>query len=368
MTTTIPKQTLLQSPSTRVAPFRFRRLLPGLLLVLLMYAVIFTNYNLVYAGIAEEVTIRSGDVQLAAILVKPDTPGPHPAILLLHGSGPQRYGKWYYRIHTNVFVRQGFAVLSYDQRGAGSSEGGLITTGFPDMVNDGIAAVELLQGRPDINPDQIGLYGISESGWYTPEIAKRTGDIAFIINRVSPPVSWITTVTHEVKTSLVDEGYTDGEISEILELQNRIWQFYIDAAENGSLAASHERDAINMILADTLNRPGGREFFENALAEYDPDVLAAKASKYSYDPYPFLTEIDVPMLYILAEDDVNIPYEASLDALEQLKLNFDKDITIQTYPVAGHYLSRWKWMPLEGFYVPGYLDLIGNWAAEQVGQ
>jgi len=368
MATNILNHTSSQERSARRTQFRFRGLLIGLLLVLLAYVVIFINYNLVYAGIAEKVTIQSGDITLAGILVKPDSPGPHPAIVLLHGSGPQRYSKWYYRIHTNVFVRQGFVVLSYDQRGSGSSEGELISTGFPDMVNDGIAAVEFLHGRPDINPNQIGLLGISESGWYTPEIAKRTGHIAFIVNRVSPPVPWMTTVSHEIKIWLVNEGHTDEDISEILRLKKRIWQYYIDSAKGKSDASAMERDAINAILADTLNRPGGEEAFGDALIEYDPEELKAKASKYAYDPYPFLTEIDIPMLYILAEDDVNIPFEASLDTLEQLKLDFDKDITIQTYPVAGHYLYRWKWLPLEGFYVPGYLDLIGSWAAEQIEQ
>jgi len=366
MATNVLKQSSSQEKSAKAIQFRSRWLLVGLLLVLLMYAMILINYNLVYAGIAEKITLQSGDVQLAGMLVKPDTPGPHPAIVLLHGSGPQTYNKWYYRIHTNTFVRQGFAVLSYDQRGSGNSEGDLKKTGFPDMVNDGIAAVDLLRSQPDINPDQIGLYGISESGWYSPEIAKKSGKVAFIINRVSPPVSWMTTVSHEIKIWLVNEGYTDKEISGILQLQNRIWQFYIDSAESKSYAVDAERDAINTILADTLNRPGGKEVFEDVLAEYDSDVLAAKASKLSYDPLPFLKEIDIPMLYILAEDDINIPFEASFEALEGLIQDFNKDISIQTYPGAGHYLYRWNWFPLEGLYVPGYLDLIGSWAAEQV--
>jgi len=368
MTTTITKTRFLQRPSTKLAQFHFRWLMLGSLLVLMAYAVIFINYNLVYAGIAEKVTIQSGDIQLAGILVKPASTGPHPAIVLLHGSGPQTYSKWYYRIHTNVFVRQGFAVLSYDQRGSGDSQGDLRVTGFPDMVNDGLAAVEFLQSQPDIDPDRIGLFGISESGWYSPEIALRSGEIAFIINRVSPPVSWMTTVSHEFRTELFNEGYADEETSGILQLQNRIWQYYVDSAKGESDANVMERDAINTILADTFNRPGGKEVFEDVLAEYDSGMLAAKASKFSYDPYPFLKEIDIPMLYILAEDDVNIPFEASLEALEQLKLDFDKDISIQTYPVGGHYLYRWKWLPLDGFYVPGYLDLVGNWAADQIAQ
>lgn len=360
------KPSSTQRHFAKVAHFRFRRILIGIFLVLLVCAGLFVNYNLIYAGNTEKVTIQSGDVQLAGMLVKPDTSGPHPAIVLLHGSGPQRYNKWYYRIHTNVFVRQGFTVLSYDQRGSGDSEGELRNTGFPDMVNDGIALVEYLHNRPDIKQDQIGLYGISQSGWYSPEIAVRTGKIAFIINRVSPSVPWMATVSHEVEIALVGKGYTDEEISEILQLQNRIWQYYVDSAEGESNANLMERDAINTILADPLNRPGGQGFFGDALKEYDPEELKAKASRYAYDPYPYLVEAEIPMLYILAENDVNIPFEASRDVLKQLKDDFNKDISIQTYPNSDHYLYRWDWFPLEGLYVPGYLNLIGTWAKAHV--
>jgi pimeloyl-ACP methyl ester carboxylesterase len=347
--------------------FKIRWILIGIFFALLGYAGFFFNYHLVYAGIVENVTIQSSDTQLSGVLVKPTTPGPHPGIVLLHGSGSnQTYGKWYYRIHTNVYLRQGFAVLSYNKRGSGTSEIDYRTVTFQDLIDDGIAAVNFLRSQPDINPDQIGLLGISESGWFTPEIAVRAGDIAFIVNRVSPPLPWRTTVLFEFKNELIDEGFSGKELDEILQLQTRIWQFYIDAAAAASFADGPERDAINAILADTQNRPGGEAIFENALSDYNAEEYAARASKYSYDPSPYLEKIDPPMLYILAEKDVNVPSEQSVVVLEQLKREFEKNIVIKVYPEAGHYLYRWDWLPLEGFYVPGYLDLIGSWAADQI--
>ena len=350
-----------------ILKFKARWILIGISLIFLGYAIYFFNYHLVYAGVVENVTIQSGDTQLAGVLVRPTTPGPHPGVVLLHGSGSnQTYGKWYYRIHTNVYLRQGFAVLTYNKRGSGDSEIAYQTVTFQDLIDDGIAAVNFLRSQTDINPDQIGLLGVSESGWFTPEIAARTGDITFIVNRVSPPLPWRTTVLFEFKNELLDEGFSGTELDGILQLQTRIWQFYIDAAANGSVTNGPEREAINAILTDTQNRPGGEAIFEDALPEYNPEIYAAKASKYSYDPSPFLAEIDTPILYILAGKDVNVPFEQSAAALEQLKREFNKDITVQAYPEAGHYLYRWDWFPLEGFYVPGYLDLIGSWSAEQI--
>jgi len=347
--------------------FKTRWIPIGILLALLGYAGLFFNNHLAYAGIAEKVTIQNGDTELSGVLVRPATPGPYPGVVLFHGAGSNHtYGKWYYRIHTNVYLRKGFAVLSYDKRGSGKSEIDYRTVTFQDLITDGIVAVNFLRSRSDIIPDQISLLGVSESGWFTPEIAARTGDIAFIVNRVSPPLPWMETVSYEFKTELVDEGYSDKEITEILQLQNRIWQFYIDAAADESVANGPERNAINAILADVLNRPGGKAIFEDALPDYHAKEYAARASKYSYDPYPFLDEIDTPMLYIMAGKDVNVPVDKSVTTLEQLKRELDKDITIIVYPEAGHYLYRWDWFPLEGIYVPGYLELIGSWATEHI--
>jgi len=352
-----------------IPKFKMRWILVGIILFLLGYAGFFFNYHLVYAGIVENVTIQSSDSQLEGVLVKPDTLGPHPGIVLLHGSGSnQTSGKWYYRIHTNVYLRQGFAVLSYDKRGSGNSNIDYRTVTFQDLVHDGVAAVNFLRSRADIIPDQIGLLGVSESGWLTPEIAERAGDIAFIVNRVSPPLPWRTTVLFEFKNELLDEGYSGTELDKILQLQNRMWQFYIDAAANETVSNGSERETINAILADTQARPGGEAVFGDALSDYDAKEYSARASKYSYDPYPFLEEIDTPMLYILAGEDVNVPFDQSVALLEELKYKHKKNITIESYSEADHYLYRWDWLPIEGLYVPGYLDLIGIWAAEQIEQ
>jgi pimeloyl-ACP methyl ester carboxylesterase len=344
-----------------------RWILIGILLAMLGYAGFFFNYHLVYAGIVENVTIQSKDTQLSGVLVKPATPGPYPGIVLLHGSGSnQTYGKWYYRIHTNVYLRQGFAVLSYNKRGSGNSKIDYRTVTFQELIDDGVAAVNFLRSQTDINPDQIGLLGVSESGWYTPEIATRAGDIAFIVNRVSPPLPWRTTVLFEFRNELIDEGFSGTKLDKILQFQTRIWQFYIAAAADETVADGTEREAINAILADMQNQPGGEAIFEDALLEYNAEEYVARASKYNYDPSPFLAEIDTPMIYILAVKDVNVPFDQSVAVLEQLRHELNKDITIQAYPNVGHYLYRWGWLPLEGFYVPGYLDLIGSWAAEQI--
>ena len=71
----------------------------------------------------EEVHFPSGSVQLAGTLIAPVTRVKHPAVILVHGSGPEN------REHVLPFarflVRRGMAVLGYDKRGVGGSTGRL---------------------------------------------------------------------------------------------------------------------------------------------------------------------------------------------------------------------------------------------------
>ena len=73
------------------------------------------------AGREEEVRFRNGDVELAGSLLLPAGPGPHPAVVFLHGSGPE--GRWASTYLARRVVRSGTAALIWDTRGVGDSGG-----------------------------------------------------------------------------------------------------------------------------------------------------------------------------------------------------------------------------------------------------
>ena len=110
------------------------------------------------------------------------------------------------------------------------------------------------------------------------------------------------------------------------------------------------------------NRPGLSDFFNPELRPYDQETYAYLAQKYAYTPASFLADIDVPMLYILAGQDVNIPYVETVARLEHL-IELGKPVDYVSFPAANHYLYRWEAFPLEGVYQADYLELLGDWAA-----
>src|SRR5262245_13238257 len=68
----------------------------------------------------EEVRFRNGDDTLSGTLALPDTPGPHPAIAFVFGSGPadRTYNGMAPRLWRH-FASHGFACLAWDKPGVG---------------------------------------------------------------------------------------------------------------------------------------------------------------------------------------------------------------------------------------------------------
>src|SRR5215213_2279010 len=52
---------------------------------------------------------------------------------------------------------------------------------FEDLADDAVAAAKFLQSRKDVNPKQIGFWGLSQGGWIAPLAASRFPDAAFAI-------------------------------------------------------------------------------------------------------------------------------------------------------------------------------------------
>jgi dienelactone hydrolase len=133
----------------------------------------------------EAVRFQSGDVTLAGTLFIPDERGRHPAIVLFHGSGPEprnpSVADW--------FARHGVIALTYDKRGVGESTGDFRAVSFTELSDDGLAAIQLLRARPDVDAERIGVWGLSQGGWLGPLAASRSKDVKFVIAVSGPGVS-----------------------------------------------------------------------------------------------------------------------------------------------------------------------------------
>lgn len=126
-----------------------------------------------------DVQFQNGPVTLSGTILAPSAPGRHPAILFLHGSGPE--GRWANRYLAEKFAQAGFVALIYDKRGVGRSTGDWAVAGFETLAGDGAAGIRFLRGLPDVDPRRVGIYGHSQGGTIAPLADAQAGGTAFLI-------------------------------------------------------------------------------------------------------------------------------------------------------------------------------------------
>lgn len=337
---------------------------------ILALTIVITGFNVarhwVFWSPHEEVTFESGDIRLAGTLVKPADEGAFPGIVLLHGSGPETRRDVTTHAVINSLARHGFSVLAYDKRGAGASEGDFETALYRDFIADAIAAIEYLASRDDVDAERMGLYVVSESGWFAPEIASRTGQIDFIFNKVGAPLAWVHTVSWETRNDYLAEGIAESDVDALVELAVRRWRYYQAAALNPSLREGPERDAINAEIARMRREiPMADQVLSTELLAYDEQVYADFAANSSYDGTVYLQSLKIPLYYAFGSMDINVPTHACIKVLDKLIDEAGKDITYKVYANRGHSLMSWRGLFSMGL-PPGYLATLGEWSRAQV--
>ncbi|GAA4864071.1 alpha/beta hydrolase [Saccharopolyspora cebuensis] len=128
-----------------------------------------------------DMTVTAADgTPLAGTLTLPAGTGPHPAVLLLHGSGPLDRDGNTRKLRVDLgpqlaaaLAARGIATLRYDRRGVGATPGDPRATGFTDHREDAAAAVRALSARPEIRSGAVAVVGHSEGALHATALAAR---------------------------------------------------------------------------------------------------------------------------------------------------------------------------------------------------
>lgn len=131
--------------------------------------------------------LGSGDGALPGTLTLPRGSGPFPAVVLVHGSGPNDRdesvgGIKVFRDLALGLASRGIAVYRYEKRTRAHPEEfrGVFTVD-QETVNDAIAAAELLRHTPGIDSKRVFVLGHSLGGMMAPRIGWRDRALAGLI-------------------------------------------------------------------------------------------------------------------------------------------------------------------------------------------
>lgn len=114
------------------------------------------------SDIHQDVTFWSGGIECAADLFLQEKPGRHPTLVVGHGWCQTKKGL---RKEGEILHRAGYNVMVIDYRGFGKSGGERRQEIFPRrQVEDLRNAITYVQQRPEVDPDRIGIYGVSFAG------------------------------------------------------------------------------------------------------------------------------------------------------------------------------------------------------------
>lgn len=115
---------------------------------------------------AERVEIPFPGKDLVAILRRPRGVERPPIVIMVPGLDST---KEELRSTEQLFLERGMATLSVDGPGQGESEYVLPIRGDWEVV--ATATVDWIEGRSDVDPDRVGVWGVSLGGYYAPRMA-----------------------------------------------------------------------------------------------------------------------------------------------------------------------------------------------------
>jgi dienelactone hydrolase len=283
----------------------------------------------------QEVTVGSGEWPLPATLTMPTGAGPFPALVLVHGSGPNDRDETIgpnkpFKDLALGLASRGIAVLRYDKRTkvypARLSAAKELTV-KEEVIDDAIEAVKTVRAQPRIDAARVFVLGHSLGGMLIPRIAHADPSLAGVIVMAG--------AARPLEQAILDQtrylAMADGTITPAEQTQ-------IDNAEK----------LVATVKALTPEDAKSGTIISGAPASYWFDLRG-------YDPPTAAKELTQPMLVLQGERD----YQVTMDEFGRWKsaLAGKPNVTFHSYAALNHLfvVGTGKSLPAE-YEIGGHVD------------
>lgn len=281
------------------------------------------------------VTVGDGEWKLPGTLTVPVGAGPFPAVVLVHGMGPNDRdetvgGTKMFKDLAEGLASRGTVVLRYQKRTlqyrakiAGISK----FTVQEETVEDAVAALALLRQQPEVDGSRVFVIGHGLGGYVAPRIAEQDGKLAGIVEMAG----YVRPLEDLLVEQATNMGITGQALENAKSLQANVKK--LDASDEdkpsmGGLPASYWVD----------------------LKGYNPAVEAKKLA--------------LPMLILQGERDYQVPMGDF--GMWKTAMAGGKGVTLKSYPALNHLFvaGEGKSTPAEynkpGHVAPTVIDEIAG--------
>ncbi len=248
----------------------------------------------------EKISFTSDGLKISGIVHVPDglpAGERRPAVIVLHGFGSNKSSAnsmW----PAKTFCDWGYVTLRFDMRSCGESEGEPNHIICLEQVEDTKNAITYMQGRPEVDPDRIGLIGSSFGAAVTVYAAG---------------------VDERVKAAISSGGWGDGERKFRGQHLGDDWPRFLDMLERGR---KHKAETGKSLMVPRYEIVPIPEHLRNNLANGSVMMFPADTAQSMYD---FRADDVVgniaprPLLLLHSSEDSVTPTEQSIEMFKRAR-------------------------------------------------
>lgn len=285
----------------------------------------------------EFINPRGGN-RLVGTLTMPAGGKASSVVVMITGSGPQDrneelrpFNHRPFLVWSDWLTRQGIAVLRYDDRGVGKSNGSFQGATSADFADDAEAAVSYILSRPDLKALSIGLMGHSEGGMIAPVVATRNKAVKFVVLLAAPGIPVARLMEDQTEDQMRLSGAGSEMIAAGVEESHAIYSALVKYKD---LPDSLLKRRMDSLLIQRLKEKPASDVSGRLLDPWFRYFI-------TFDPQFYLSKLTCPVLALNGTKDSQVRSTPNLEGIRaSLQKAGNKHFEVVALPGLNHLFQR----------------------------